>query len=77
MASNGSKFDSSYDRGRPLTFPVGVGKVIRGWDEGLLGMKVGEKAMLRITSDYGYGAAGAGNVSVTSLIFFASWRYFC
>ena len=57
---DGTKFDSSLDRGTPFTFIVGVGQVIKGWDQGLLGAKVGEKRTLTIPSDLGYGAAGAG-----------------
>mmetsp|Transcript_10645 Transcript_10645/g.15475 ORF Transcript_10645/g.15475 Transcript_10645/m.15475 type:complete len:110 (-) Transcript_10645:113-442(-) len=62
LASNGKKFDASRDRGRPFQFTIGVGQVIRGWDEGVAQMSLGEKAMLAITSDYGYGARGAGGV---------------
>lgn len=62
LASNGGQFDSSHKRGRPFTFTIGVGQVIRGWDEGVMQMSLGEKAMLHITSDYGYGAQGAGGV---------------
>jgi peptidylprolyl isomerase len=56
----GKKFDSSLDRGQPLTIPIGVGRVIRGWDEGLLTMKVGGKRTLFIPSYLGYGRRGAG-----------------
>jgi peptidylprolyl isomerase len=59
---NGTKFDSSRDRGTPLAFPVGVGKVIPGWDEGLMLMKVGDRAKLTIPPKLGYGAEGAGGV---------------
>ena len=62
LASNGSKFDSSVDKGRPFVFRIGLGMVIKGWDEGVMQMSLGEKAVLNITSDYGYGAAGAGGV---------------
>jgi FK506-binding protein 1 len=62
LASNGQKFDASRDRGRPFQFTIGIGQVIRGWDEGVMTMSLGEKAILHITSDYGYGARGAGNV---------------
>ena len=62
LASNGNKFDASYDRGRPFQFTIGIGQVIQGWDEGVTLMSLGEKATLKITSDYGYGARGAGNV---------------
>jgi len=56
----GKKFDSSVDRGEPLVFPVGVGRVIKGWDEGLMTMKVGGKRTLHIPAALGYGARGAG-----------------
>lgn len=56
----GAKFDSSVDRGQPFQFPLGVGMVIRGWDEGVAGMKVGEKRRLFIPAELGYGARGAG-----------------
>lgn len=58
----GSKFDSSLDRGRPFGFVLGAGQVIRGWDEGVAGMKVGGKRTLYIPADLGYGARGAGRV---------------
>jgi FK506-binding protein 1 len=58
----GKKFDSSVDRNRPFEFNIGVGQVIRGWDEGVAGMSVGEKAYLTCTPDYAYGAQGAGGV---------------
>ena len=60
--TNGQVFDSSHKRGRPFQFVIGIGQVIRGWDEGVMQMSLGEKAKLSITSDYGYGARGAGNV---------------
>jgi peptidylprolyl isomerase len=56
----GKKFDSSLDRGQPLAIPIGVGRVIKGWDEGLLSMKVGGKRTLHIPSYLGYGPRGAG-----------------
>lgn len=59
LEADGSKFDSSLDRGRPFVFTIGQGQVIRGWDEGFASMKVGEKAMLTIRSDYGYGPNGS------------------
>jgi len=55
-------FDSSYSRNQPFTFTIGIGQVIRGWDEGVMDMKVGEKRRLFIPSDLGYGAHGAGRV---------------
>mmetsp|Transcript_24873 Transcript_24873/g.36797 ORF Transcript_24873/g.36797 Transcript_24873/m.36797 type:complete len:109 (-) Transcript_24873:123-449(-) len=62
LKDNGEKFDASSDRGRPFKFKIGVGQVIKGWDEGVAQMSKGEKALLHITSDYGYGARGAGGV---------------
>lgn len=56
----GKKFDSSVDRGKPFIFGLGEGQVIRGWEEGVAGMKVGEKRTLFIPSALGYGARGAG-----------------
>ncbi|MES9956363.1 MAG: FKBP-type peptidyl-prolyl cis-trans isomerase [Sedimenticola sp.] len=60
--TDGSKFDSSLDRNDPFRFPLGAGRVIRGWDEGVQGMKVGGKRKLTIPPQLGYGAAGAGGV---------------
>lgn len=59
---NGTKFDSSVDRCQPLTFPIGVRRVIKGWDEGIMTMKVGGKRRLIIPSELGYGTQGRGNV---------------
>ena len=60
--TNGTKFDSSKDRGEPFVFPLGKGNVIKGWDEGVAGMKIGGKRKLTIPPQLGYGARGAGNV---------------
>lgn len=60
--SAGSKFDSSKDRNAPFAFPLGAGHVIRGWDEGVQGMKVGGVRKLVIPAELGYGARGAGGV---------------
>ena len=59
---DGTKFDSSVDREEPFSFPVDVGYVIKGWDEGVKGMKIGGKRKLRVPSDLGYGSHGAGDV---------------
>ncbi|KAK4206619.1 hypothetical protein V8F33_003158 [Rhypophila sp. PSN 637] len=60
--TNGKKFDSSLDRGDPLNFTCGQGQVIKGWDEGLLGMKVGEKRKLTIPPELAYGNRAVGGV---------------
>lgn len=62
LASNGKKFDSSVDRGQPFMFQLGAGQVIKGWDEGVSGMKVGGKRQLRIPPELGYGSRGAGGI---------------
>jgi len=60
--TDGSVFDSSVQRGTPFEFTLGVGMVIKGWDQGVLGMKVGEKRVLTIPSDLAYGDAGIGSI---------------
>ena len=60
--STGEEFDASWNRGAPLEFRLGVGQVIRGWDEGIVGMRVGGRRRLTIPADMAYGDRGAGNV---------------
>ncbi len=60
--TKGAKFDSSVDRGQPFAFTIGVGQVIKGWDEGVSSMKLGGKRTLIIPPELGYGARGAGRV---------------
>jgi peptidylprolyl isomerase len=62
LLTNGALFDSSLSRNEPFSFPVGAGMVIRGWDEGLQQLRVGDHATLIIPPEIGYGAAGAGGV---------------
>jgi len=61
LADGGKKFDSSRDRGDVFQLQIGVGQVIQGWDEGVVQMSLGERAILHISSDYGYGDRGAGD----------------
>lgn len=59
---DGTKFDSSLDRGKPFQFVFGTGRVIKGWDQGLIGMKVGGKRTLKVPSDLAYGEREIGNI---------------
>ena len=60
--TNGTKFDSSRDRGRPFVFNIGMQEVIRGWDEGVAQMSIGQRAKLTVSPDFGYGSSGVGGV---------------
>ncbi len=69
--TNGKKFDSSYDHGgEPFKFTLGKGEVIKGWDQGVVGMKIGGKRRLRIPSDLGYGAKGSGEIPANAGLVF-------
>ncbi|KAI1436828.1 hypothetical protein GGR50DRAFT_648519 [Xylaria sp. CBS 124048] len=70
LAANGQQFDASYDRGTPFSFPLGGGRVIRGWEEGLLDMCVGEKRTLTIPPELGYGNRGMGPIPAGSTLVF-------
>lgn len=61
---NGQIFDSSFDRGEPLVFQIGVGMVIEGWDQGLIGQRAGSRVLLSIPSDLGYGPAGVPQAGI-------------
>jgi len=70
LKSNGEKFDASYDRGQPFSFNLGGGQVIKGWDEGLLDMCIGEKRTLTIGPSYGYGERAVGPIPAGSTLVF-------
>lgn len=67
---DGTKFDSSYDRNEPFTFTIDSGQVIKGWDKGCIGMKVGEKRKLTIPPELGYGSQPQGNIPANSTLIF-------
>jgi peptidylprolyl isomerase len=67
---DGTKFDSSYDHGQPFTFTLGVGQVIKGWDQGVNGMKVGGKRTLTIPPELGYGAQSQSGIPANSTLIF-------
>lgn len=68
--TDGTKFDSSYDRKEPFETQIGVGQVIKGWDEGVIGMKVGGKRKLTIPPDLGYGSQAVGPIPANSTLIF-------
>ncbi|CAD6580759.1 MAG: Peptidyl-prolyl cis-trans isomerase fpr2 [Alectoria sarmentosa] len=70
LASDGSEFDASYNRGKPLDFTVGKGQVIKGWDEGLLDMCIGDKRTLTIPPEFGYGERAMGPIPAGSTLIF-------
>ncbi|OAL56517.1 hypothetical protein IQ07DRAFT_581837 [Pyrenochaeta sp. DS3sAY3a] len=70
--TDGSEFDASYNRGQPLSFTVGQGQVIKGWDQGLLDMCPGEKRKLTIQPEWAYGSRGAGPIPANSVLIFES-----
>ncbi|KAI9825833.1 MAG: Peptidyl-prolyl cis-trans isomerase fpr2 [Thelocarpon impressellum] len=70
LAADGSEFDASYNRGQPLSFTVGKGQVIKGWDDNLLDMCVGEKRKLTIPPKFGYGERAMGPIPAGSTLIF-------
>jgi FKBP-type peptidyl-prolyl cis-trans isomerase len=70
VLTNGKKFDSSLDRGQPYAFELGAGRVIKGWDEGIAKLHVGDQATLIIPSDLGYGARGSGTIPGDATLIF-------
>ncbi|CAN3353788.1 peptidyl-prolyl cis-trans isomerase Fpr2p [Diutina catenulata] len=67
---DGTQFDASYDRGQPISFVLGEGRVIQGWEQGIQGMCVGEKRKLTIPPHLGYGSAGVGPIPANSVLIF-------
>jgi FK506-binding protein 2 len=72
--TDGSEFDASYNRGQPLSFTVGQGQVIKGWDQGLLDMCPGEKRKLTIQPEWAYGSRGAGPIPANSVLSKSDWH---
>ena len=70
LQSDNSEFDASYNRGQPLTFTVGKGQVIQGWDQGLLDMCIGDKRVLTIPPEFGYGERAMGPIPAGSTLIF-------
>ena len=70
LEADGSEFDASYNRGQPLSFHVGKGQVIKGWDQGILDMCPGEKRKLTIQPEWGYGSRGMGPIPANSVLIF-------
>ncbi|EGP87107.1 unnamed protein product [Zymoseptoria tritici ST99CH_1A5] len=70
LEETGAEFDASYNRGTPLPFTLGSGQVIKGWDEGLIGMCVGDKRTLTIQSEYAYGKRGVGPIPADAVLIF-------
>ena len=68
--TDGTKFDSSIDRGQPFTFTLGAGEVIKGWDQGVAGMKVGGERKLTIPPELGYGSSAQGSIPANSTLIF-------
>lgn len=70
LLTDGTKFDSSLDRGEPFSFTLGAGRVIVGWDQGIVGMKIGEKRKLIIPPSFGYGETAVGSIPANSTLIF-------